>query len=261
MNVEESRVMPMVGGWPQDQPCQEVVRLEGREDMDVLVCAIRDRGWRSLAFESPEFFADAGRIAALCRVLVRSKVNVLWSASLAAVPERDQLRTMRLAGCRWLDVRLGPDEAVRILEPARELGFGMRLSDVDGRAYSLDRLVYTVVEREAVADRLPGLHAAQYELAVAYFRARRYGEVMRPLGKAMVLGFPLNDLCLNLLACLSAARQYPEMAAGLLAQAGHGCLHPVVFWNRELLRSWMEGGGDVRGVRLELEPTAEALPS
>jgi hypothetical protein len=111
-----------------------------------------------------------------------------------------------------------------------------------------------VAEREAVAELLPGLHAAQFDLAVAYYRARRFGDVMRPLGKAMVLRFPMNELCLNLLACLSAARHYPDMAAGLLDQAGHGCPHPVVFRNRGLLRSWMESGGDLRGVRLELDP-------
>jgi hypothetical protein len=166
---------------------------------------------------------------------------------------------MRLAGCRRVAMTLGPDEAVEGLFWARRYGYDIRIRNVDGTPYTAERVTYSVSEREAVALRLPGLHAAQFDLAVAYYRAGRYADVMLPLGKAMTLRFPLNELCLNLLACLSAAKHYPDQAAGLLDQAGYGCPHPVVFRNRELLRAWLASGGDLKGVRLRLEPEESAF--
>lgn len=238
------------------RPWQAVVRLGKDGTAADLAKAVRRHGLRSLAFDDEPLFASHGRSMALCREMRELDVNVLWSARLSSLPERELLRAMRLAGCQLLDMRLGPEEAAEALCRAREFGFDIRLRNVDGSAYATDRTSYTVADREAVADLLPGLHTAQFDLAVAYYRARRFSDVMQPLGKAMVLRFPMNELCLNLLACLSAARQYPDMAAGLLDQAGHGCPHPVVFRNRGLLRSWMESGGDLRGVRLELEPVS-----
>lgn len=239
-----------------DCPWQAVIRLEHGGTAADLARAVHRHGLRSLAFDDEALFACHERAMTLCREMRELDVNVLWSAGLSSLPERELLRAMRLAGCQLLDVRLGPDEAAEALGRAREFGFDIRLRNVDGSAYATDRTSYTVADREAVADLLPGLHAAQFDLAVAYYRAGRFSDVMQPLGKAMVLRFPMNELCLNLLACLSAARHYPDMAAGLLDQAGHGCPHPVVFRNRGLLRSWMESGGDLRGVRLELEPVS-----
>ncbi|MBU4192912.1 MAG: hypothetical protein KUA35_02780 [Pseudodesulfovibrio sp.] len=237
-------------------PWQALVRLgQGGTAVD-LARAVRKQGLRSLAFDDEALFACHARAMTVCSEMRELDVNVLWSARLSSLPERELLRAMRLAGCQLLDARLGPDEAAEALCRAREFGFDIRLRNVDGSAYATDKTSYTVAEREAIADLLPGLHAAQFDLAVAYYRARRFSDVMQPLGKAMVLRFPMNELCLNLLACLSAARHYPDMAAGLLDQAGHGCPHPVVFRNRGLLRSWMESGGDLRGVRLELEPVS-----
>jgi len=122
-----------------------------------------------------------------------------------------------------------------------------------------DRLRSAIEAFQTILANDPSLHRARLELAVAYYRAGRLGDVMLPLGKAMTLRFPMNELCLNLLACLSAAKHYPEQAAGLLDQAGYGCPHPVVFRNRELLKAWLAGGGDLKGVRLCLEPEYSAF--
>jgi len=234
-------------------PWRAVVRLGADGTVAGLAERVIDQGLRWLDFDDASLFADANRAMAVCREMRRRGVNVLWSARVGDLPGRELLREMRLAGCQVLDARPGPVEASG-LGRAREFGFDVRPGGGAGQADIGAPAGYTVAEREAVADLLPGLHAAQFDLAVAYYRARRFSEVMRPLGKAMVLGFPMNELCLNLLACLSAARHYPDVAAGLLDQAGYGCPHPVVFRNRGLLRSWMESGGDLRGVRLDLDP-------
>ena len=223
-------------------------------DLDPVARAVAERGLTALVFADPAIFADHIRAVELCTEMRVRELNVLWSARLDTVPTDGLLLAMRLAGCQQLDMTLGPDEAAEGLFWARRYGYEVRLRNVDGSPYIAEKVGYTVAEREAAAERLPGLHAAQFDLAVAYFKARRYQDVMLPLGKAMTLGFPLNELCLNLLACLSAARHYPDQAAGLLDQAGYGCPHPVVFRNRDLLRAWLAGGGDVKGVRLMLEP-------
>lgn len=220
---------------------------------------IRERGLTSLVFVDAEFFADHTHGIALCRDMRAANVNVLWSAQLTNMPSRELLRVMRLAGCQRVDMLLDLNEAAKALTMAREFGFDVRIQTADGMPYASDKTSYTVVEREAIAELLPGLHSVQFDVAVAYFKARRFRDVMLPLGKAMTLRFPMNELCLNLLACLSAAKHYPDMAAGLLNQARYGCPHPVVFRNRSLLKSWLESGGDVKGVRLLLE--TESSPS
>jgi hypothetical protein len=255
MDIEMMHDMPATGGCRQ-RPWRAVVRLDSGDTASRLADAVGRHSLRSLVFDSEAYFADEERVAALCREMRELDVNVLWSARLAVLPGRETLRAMRLAGCQRLELRPGPEQgtAADITTRAREFGFDLCLRQSEGDGGDSSQQGYSVAEREAVAELLPGLHAAQFDLAVAYYRARRFGDVMRPLGKAMVLRFPMNELCLNLLACLSAARHYPDMAAGLLDQAGHGCPHPVVFRNRGLLRSWMESGGDLRGVRLELDP-------
>lgn len=231
-----------------------VVRWDGDGSISDVAQMVRERGLQSFAFVDKEFFADHDRAVALCREMRQLDINVLWTATLTAVPKRELLEEMRLAGCHRLIMFLEPDAAVDSLSAAREFGFDICIRNVDGTSYACDRTQYTVAEREAIVDRLPGVHAVQFDLAVAYFKARRFSDVMLPLGKAMTLRFPVNELCLNLLACLSAAKHYPDIAAGLLEQAGHGTPHPVVFRNRGLLKSWLQSGGDVRGVRLMLEP-------
>jgi hypothetical protein len=229
-------------GWDEGVTVQDVVsRIASLETWGV-------------ALEGPEFFAEHGRGVDLCLDLREHGVNVLWSAVLEEAPSRELLREMRLSGCQRLSIRLDPGAARQAYAMGREFGFDMEIAHADGSPCGVGRRSYSVAEREEIAGELPGLHAAQFDLAVACFRAGRYDEVMRPLGKAMTLGFPANELCLNLLACLSAARHYPDVAAGLLDQARYGWPHPVVMRNRKLLRSWLESGGDVKGVRLELDP-------
>lgn len=211
--------------------------------IESIVSRVADHQDRYFLFEDAEFFANREWAWQLCRRLRESGVNILWGAVLETVPDRELLHEMRLAGCQRLVIRLEPEAADKAYVLARDFGFDISIANADGSPYAVDRVSYTVAEREAVAENMPGLHAAQFDLAVAYFRAGRLDEVMRPLGKAMTLGFPANELCLNLLACLSAARQYPDVAAGLLDQAQHSWPHPVVMRNRKLLRSWLESGG------------------
>ena len=256
----ELRTIVSDGAGPGGNPfAHGVVRFDRDWCLDEVESAVGERGLSALAFEDAAMFADHERVVDMCTDMRVREVNVLWSARMDTVPTGGLLKAMRLAGCQRVDMRLDPDEAVEGLFWARRYGFDVRISNPEGAPYAAERITYGVAEREAVAGRLPGLHAAQFDLAVAYFRAGRYGDVMLPLGKAMTLRFPLNELCLNLLACLSAAKHYPDQAAGLLDQAGYGCPHPVVFRNRELLRAWLAGGGDLKGVRLRLEPEHSAF--
>ncbi len=231
-----------------------VVRWGAEGTVAELAEVVRRQKLTALFFKDGDFFADHEQGLDLCLQMRSLNVNVLWSAVVTNPVSRDLLHAMRLAGCQRLDVRVGSDGAVDVLNHAREFGFDLTLYSRNGSSFASDRTSYTVAEREAIVERLPGLHSVQFDLAVAYFKARRFNEVMLPLGKAMTLRFPMNELCLNLLACLSAARHYPDQAAGLLDQAGYGWPHPVVLRNRVLLKSWLESGGDVKGVRLVLDP-------
>lgn len=259
MHIEMRFAAPGGNGRRDNSFACGAVRFDGDWDLGPVEREVRDRGLRVLAFEDPAVFADHGRVVELCTDMRVRDLNVLWSARMDTVPTDGLLKSMRLAGCRRVDMTLGPDEAVEGLFWARRYGYDIRLRNVDGAPYTAERIGYSVADREGIARRLPGLHAVQFDLAVAYFKAGRYAEVMLPLGKAMTLRFPMNELCLNLLACLSAAKHYPDQAAGLLDQAGYGCPHPVVFRNRELLRVWLAGGGDLKGVRLRLEPEDSAF--
>ncbi|BDQ36749.1 hypothetical protein SYK_11090 [Pseudodesulfovibrio nedwellii] len=238
---------------------QSFVRFDGDWNLDELEQAVSDRGLATLTFNDSEMFRDHAKVVAMCENMRIREIKILWSANLDRVPTDGLLKAMRLAGCQQVDMMLDSDDAVEGLFWARRYGFDVRVRNVNGTPYIAEKISYTVGEREAIAERLSGLHAAQFDLAVAYYGARRYSDVMLPLGKAMTLGFPVNELCLNLLACLSAAKHYPDQAAGLLVQAGYGCPHPVVFRNRALLKSWLESGGDIKGIRLELEAAGSTL--
>jgi len=259
MRVEMQTIMPEKTECGEAPCTHGVVRFDRTWCLDEVEKAVRERGLSALVFEDAGMFADHGKVVDMCLDMRVRELNVLWSARMETVPTDGLLKAMRLAGCQRLDMRLDPDEAVEGLFWARRYGFDVRIRNLNGASYAVERITYSVAEREAVAGRLPGLHAAQFDLAVAYYRAGRLGDVMLPLGKAMTLRFPMNELCLNLLACLSAAKHYPEQAAGLLDQAGYGCPHPVVFRNRELLKAWLAGGGDLKGVRLCLEPEHSAF--
>lgn len=241
-------------GMGSGDPAQGIVRWDGQAGMRDVASVIVARELRLLNFVDSEFFSESGKGITLCRRMRELGVNALWSASLTSLPSSGLLEEMRLSGCQRLEMALAPDAAETALSRAREFGFDITVRNADGAPYAIASSPYTVAEREAVVERLPGLHAAQFDLAVAYYKARRFDDVMFPLGKAMTLRFPFNELCLNLLACLSAAKHYPDMASGLLRQAEYGSPHPVVFRNRERLKSWLENGGDVRGIRLMLEP-------
>lgn len=219
---------------------------------------IRKEGLRSLVFVDPELFGDDETATTMCRDLRYLGTPVLWTAHIHTNPSRELLLDMRLAGCNRLEIVLGPDQAVDALHHAREFGFDIRIRDTDGRPYTTDRVHYDIADREAVAEKLPNVHAVQFDLAVAYYKAGRFQDVMKPLGKAMTLGYPRNELCLNLLACLSAAKHYPETAAGLLIRASDGSGHPLVSRNRKTLDAWLKNGGDVKGLRLLLK--AEEAP-
>jgi len=253
MYIEKMDPMPKGrNGQGTNQRAATVRWTDGSSIRDI-EAEVRRRGLQYLAFMDREFFDDPQQGIELCRAMRAMDLNVLWSTKVYTPLSPALLREMRLAGCQRLEMFLDPDQAVVSLMAARKYGFEITIRNLDGTPYATDRTLYSVLERQIICERLPGLHSVQFDLAVALYKARRFGEVMLPLGKAMTLGFPMNELCLNLLACLSAAKHYPDMAAGLLEQAQYGCPHPVVYRNQQKLRIWLESGGDTKGVRLLLD--------
>ncbi|WP_419784853.1 hypothetical protein [Pseudodesulfovibrio sp.] len=235
----------------------DVRRIIWKGNVEQIVADLNGAEGVSALLDAPAIFSDFDQGMELCRQL-RERANTLWQTVLATVPCRELLYSMRMAGCLRVvvlsDVPATAEETGRL----REFGFDYALGSQEQGKGNVENAAYSVAEREAIVDRLPGLHAVQYDLAVAYFKAGRYSEVMQPLGKAMTLRFPANELCLNLLACLSAARQYPDMAYGALVPADRGWPHPTVLRNRMLLRSWLESGGE--GGEGPLVPEAKGSP-
>jgi len=233
--------------------------IEGR-DVPRIIATLADGQARFVHFEDPELFADAGKCLQLCVMLRERKFNILWSARMNGAFGGGRLRVMRMAGCRRIVAAVDDDVLVEFREQARLFGFEYVFVRPDGSVLGSWQDGYTVAELEAVAAQLPGVHAVQFDLAVACFNAGLYEKAMEPLAKAMHLGFPASELTLHLLNCLKGAAQYPEVAAGRTVPSGPASPHPVVMRNRRLVRSWMESGGGVKGARLLPDPETEAFP-
>lgn len=236
-----------------------VIRWSKDWSVKDLAVFVKANDLTSLVFNDRLFFEDEKNAIAMCREMTDFGINVLWTAHLWKTPSGDLLQAMRLAGCQRLEMHLSSDAAVPALQAAREFGFDICISNVDGTPYATDKIHYSINERVIIADRFPNLHMAQFELAAAYYEAGRLKDVMNPLGKAMMLGFPMNELCLNLLACLSAAKHYPDLAAGLLDQARYNGPSPIVMGNRQQMANWYATRGDLRGVRLQLDVESRPL--
>ncbi|CCH48140.1 tetratricopeptide repeat protein [Pseudodesulfovibrio piezophilus] len=256
MYIDVMSPQPSGKNGPWGESCVGVFREGQVLTLEEVLESIRSTCLKVFTFEDREIFSDNEYGLQLCAALREAGVNILWTARLNQEPSCELLQEMRLAGCQRLDFFLPSVGIGEVVSRVRKFGFAVRLCSIGGVWTSRDEWTYSVAERERVATLLPDVHAVHFELAVAYYKARRYREVMLPLGKAMTLGFPMNTLCLNLLACLSAVKHYPDMAAGLLEQAAYDCPPPVVSRNRREIRAWLESGGDVRGVPLILEPEA-----
>lgn len=230
-----------------------VIKWSEEWSVEALAAEIKDSNIKTLVFEDAGFFNNFENTMTMCREIISAGLNILWSATLQTKIADELLREMRQAGCQRLDMYLDSDDAIEMLTSARLFGFDICIRNSDGTSYVTDRVEYTVEERKTVAELFPALHAAQFELAAAYFEAGRIREVMHPLAKAMTLGYPMNEHCLNLLACLSAARHYPDLASGLLVQAHHNGHTPVVEENKKQMNEWYASRGDMRGTPLQLE--------
>lgn len=231
-----------------------IIHGSDRGSLEGMLASAADSGASSLLFVGKGAFASKEIGLQTCDVIRKSQLPMLWNARLWSEPDSEVLKAMRFAGCRRLELHMDDATLEMVLPQVLALGFAVCVRHPDGSPYALEQIEYSLEEREVLAVQHPELHMVQFELAVAYFKAERLSDVMQPLGRAMTLGFPATPLCLNLLACLGAAKHYPEMAAGLLYQAGHWSTHPVVARNASRLEKWLANNGDIKGERLMLEP-------
>ena len=232
--------------------------IEGT-DVPTIIAALARSEARYAHFEDPALFADAARCMQLCVVMQERRLKLLWSARMDGPFGGGRLRLMRMAGCRRI-VACVPDEALlEAREQLREFGLEYVFLRPGGAVLESRNDEYSVAEREAVAVRLPGVPAVQFELAVTRFMAGSYGKVMQPLARAVALGFPASELSLNLAACLKTVLDHPDLAEGRSVLAGPGAPHPVVMRNRRLMRSWLEKERGARRTFLLPDP-AEMMP-
>jgi len=240
-------------GLAPEQPVNTIRWIEGADVQGILADLAKSDA-RYVHFEDPALFADAGLCLQLCVMLRERRINILWSARMDGAFGGGRLRMMRMAGCRKIIAAVEGDALVDLREQAREVGLEYVLIRSDGTVLNSGEDGYSVEEREAVAERLPGVHSVQYDLAVACFKAGQFDQVMGPLGRAVALGFPATELSLNLLACMKAVKEFPGVADGRSVQTIPGSPHPVVLRNRRLVRFWLESGGNIKDARMLLDP-------
>lgn len=113
---------------------------------------------------------------------------------------------------------------------------------------------YSAAERLKILERLPGLHAAQLDLAAARHAQGRYAEARAAAEKALEMGYPLPGLCRNLLACAAAAEGDLQAALSGLIAARHCGLHGVVERNIAAAQRWIRADGPRGGAPLALDP-------
>jgi len=104
---------------------------------------------------------------------------------------------------------------------------------------ALNGFEYTVEEREAVLDHLPGLPIVHVELANAYFRHGQLDKAEAALHRAEELGFPITNMLLNQHACICLARNQIDQALHYLEKACHAFPDKIVRNNLDRLNSWI----------------------
>jgi radical SAM superfamily enzyme YgiQ (UPF0313 family)/Flp pilus assembly protein TadD len=117
---------------------------------------------------------------------------------------------------------------------------------------------FTVAEREAVVELLPGVHAVHLELANAYLKAARLDEAEAALSTAQALGFPIPGAIDNQRACLALARGDVDAALAVLERGLERVSHPLLEGNRQILLRWMETPAELRGPAPLLNDSVQA---
>jgi radical SAM superfamily enzyme YgiQ (UPF0313 family)/predicted Zn-dependent protease len=181
--------------------------------------------------------------------LIRSqRPSNYWFSPICFFPGAEDWQTLRQAQ------GLGPDVFFR--------NDFVELTAANGRRDALDALLlhaqceigaltgfdYGVDERERVARALPELDCVHVELAQAYFRAGRPGDAEAELVKAERLGFPVENILINLRACMRAAAGDARGALELLDKVP--VPDKVVVENFQRLKRWMDGPAGATKPRL-----------
>lgn len=118
---------------------------------------------------------------------------------------------------------------------------------------------YTVEEREAVIDLLPGLHTARVDLANAYLRAGRLEDAKTQLDKAEELGFPVGVIIQNQRACISLAEQNYKNALSLLEGCVQSLPSLIVRKNYSKVKAWVKTPPNKRGKLPLLDDSVNAI--
>jgi anaerobic magnesium-protoporphyrin IX monomethyl ester cyclase len=110
-----------------------------------------------------------------------------------------------------------------------------------------------VAEAKAVLERLGEHHAAQLDLAGAYYREGQWELCEQHARRALELGHPLPGLVYNYLACSAFARgDIKRMQDEFMLAAKADPQHHVLMSNVERARSWFRERGPERGAPLNL---------
>ena len=112
---------------------------------------------------------------------------------------------------------------------------------------------YSAEERKEILGRLPGLHAAHFDLAAACYAQDDLKAALASVEAALQLGYPLPGLCRNLRACIAARTGDIKTALEELIAAKSCGLHAVVERNIAAAQRWIKAGGPDSGMPFMLD--------
>jgi len=166
--------------------------------------------------------------------------NKFYFSPLSYYPGTEEWEILRAAEGLTPDIFFEEDFS----EPSIAINRHAELNEILTHLYcaigSIDGFDYTVLEREAIIDRLPDLHVAHLELANSYFRAGRLDDAARELDRAEALGFPIGGMVDNQRACIALAHGDAGAAIALLERARRHHPHALVSGNLDRLRDWSD---------------------
>jgi radical SAM superfamily enzyme YgiQ (UPF0313 family) len=111
-----------------------------------------------------------------------------------------------------------------------------------------------VDECRAIVERIPEHHAAHMDLAGAYYEAGRLDECVAHVRRAMELGYPLQGIAHNVLACVAARRgdidaMKRELEVALRSDPQHRALQA----NGHAVQRWLAAEGRTKNLPLALD--------
>jgi radical SAM superfamily enzyme YgiQ (UPF0313 family) len=116
----------------------------------------------------------------------------------------------------------------------------------------------SVADAQSVLELLGDHHAANIDLAGAYFREGNWAKSREHVERALRLDYPAPGLAYNYLACIAEREgDLPQMQAHFMTAAKTDPQHAVLIENVQAARYWFAAQGPARGVPLQLKAQHE----